>query len=52
MQSLNHKQSSQETEERTRRQESLEILLEEIREDAEQNPKDYLNETVVPGGGE
>lgn len=52
MQSLEHKQTSQETEERNRRQESMERLLDDVRQDAEQTPKDYLSETVVPGGGE
>ena len=52
MKSLKHKQTPQETEERARRKESMDLLLEEIRKDAEHDPKDYLQETVVPGGGE
>ena len=52
MQNLKHKQTSQETEEHTRQQVALERLLDEIREDAEDTPKDYLSETEVPGGGE
>ena len=52
MQSHEHKQTSQETEERSRRRESMERLLDDVRQDAEQAPKEYLRETVVPGGGE
>jgi len=52
MKNLKNKPSAEETPERTLRKEALDELVHAVRRDAQREPKEYLEETIVPGGGE
>tara|TARA_B100001250_G_C19491658_1_gene653347 strand:+ start:543 stop:701 length:159 start_codon:yes stop_codon:yes gene_type:complete len=52
MQNLKNKPAPQETEKIEARKKAQQEVLHSIREDAQRDPKSYLMETVVPGGGE
>ena len=45
-------QSEQERSEQEQREQALRALLDEIRVDAQKDARRYLEETLVPGGGE